>query len=147
MSAKFIAATLAEASPDIILNATAFAVSSGSTASETPFSAFDCPVLQVVFAGTSEAAWRDSAQGLSARDLAMNVVLPELDGRILSRAVSFKADDHWDDQLIISVFCPDKSKRPEARRQPDASGQFHFSSPHGGTGFVFFRAGSYFTQT
>ena len=108
VSAKFIEATLAEASPDIVLNATAFAVSSGSTAGETPFSAFDCPVLQVVFAGTGEAAWRDSAQGLSARDLAMNVVLPELDGRILSRAVSFKADDHWDEptQCRIVTYRP-----------------------------------------
>lgn len=96
VSADFIAATLGEDRPDIILNATAFAVSSGSGASDTPFTPYDCPVLQVVFSGSGEAAWSDSAQGLNARDLAMNVVLPELDGRILSRAVSFKADDHWD---------------------------------------------------
>lgn len=107
-SAKFITATLDEARPDIILNATAFAVSSGSTAIETPFTPYDCPVLQVVFSGSSETAWRDSPQGLNARDLAMNVVLPELDGRILSRAVSFKADDHWDEptQCRIVTYRP-----------------------------------------
>jgi len=97
-SARFIAATLASSPPDIILNATAFAVSSGGSAVDTPFTPYDCPVLQVVFAGSGEESWRDSAQGLSARDLAMNVVLPELDGRIFTRAVSFKADDHWDER-------------------------------------------------
>ncbi len=80
-------------SPDIILNATSFAVASGGSAD--PLSYYDCPVLQVVLAGSSELNWRDSTQGLSTRDLAMNVVLPELDGRIMSRAVSFKADTHW----------------------------------------------------
>ena len=81
------------ASPDIILNATSFAVASGGSAD--PLSIHDCPVLQVVLAGSAEHNWRDSTQGLNSRDLAMNVVLPELDGRIMSRAVSFKADAHW----------------------------------------------------
>jgi cobaltochelatase CobN len=102
-SAAFISSAFAQARPDVILNATAFAVSSGSAAADTPFTPFDCPVLQVVFAGSSEASWQESAQGLGARDLAMNVVLPELDGRILSRAVSFKADDHWDERTQCRI--------------------------------------------
>ena len=79
--------------PDVILNATSFAVASGG--SSDPLAAHDCPVLQVVLSGSSEESWRESAQGLNARDLAMNVVLPELDGRIMSRAISFKADSLW----------------------------------------------------
>ncbi|PZF76843.1 cobaltochelatase subunit CobN [Aestuariivirga litoralis] len=81
------------AAPDVILNCTSFAVASGGSAD--PLAAHDCPVLQVVLSGSSEESWRESAQGLNARDLAMNVVLPELDGRIMSRAVSFKADSLW----------------------------------------------------
>src|SRR4029077_6085330 len=50
-----------------------------------------CPILQMVFAGGDETAWRERTQGLGPRDLAMNVSLPEIDGRIFSRAVSFKA--------------------------------------------------------
>ena len=50
------------------------------------------PVLQVVLAGSSEEQWRESKRGLLPRDLTMNVVLPEVDGRILTRAVSFKAE-------------------------------------------------------
>ena len=36
------------------------------------------------------AGWRDGTRGLGPRDIAMNVALPEVDGRILARAVSFK---------------------------------------------------------
>ncbi|MCA3560286.1 MAG: cobaltochelatase subunit CobN [Aestuariivirga sp.] len=78
--------------PDVILNCTGFAVASGGS---DPLSRHDCPVLQVVLSGSSAESWRESSQGLNARDLAMNVVLPELDGRIMSRAISFKADSLW----------------------------------------------------
>jgi len=47
-------------------------------------------VLQVVLAGSSREAWEGSPRGLSSADQAMHVVLPELDGRILTRAISFK---------------------------------------------------------
>ena len=50
----------------------------------------DCPVLQLAFASTSEAGWRASPRGLTPRDLAMHVVLPEVDGRIFAGAVAFK---------------------------------------------------------
>jgi cobaltochelatase CobN len=94
-SAAFVQDTLRAAAPDVIINATSFAASSGGSASANPFAVFDCPVLQAVFAGTSQEAWEASPQGLGPRDLAMNVVLPELDGRIMTRAVSFKAEDRW----------------------------------------------------
>lgn len=79
--------------PDVILNATSFAVASGGTTD--PLAGPGVPVLQVVLSGSSEENWRGSARGLDARDLAMNVVLPELDGRIMSRTISFKADSLW----------------------------------------------------
>ena len=52
----------------------------------------DVPVLQVVLSGSARAAWTESGRGLSPSDLAMNVVLPELDGRLLTRAISFKEE-------------------------------------------------------
>ncbi len=91
-SVRLIAETFADNPPDVILNATAFAVSSMGQSGEGPFTEFDCPVLQVILAGSSEQAWRDSAQGLGPRDLAMNVALPEFDGRIITRAISFKSE-------------------------------------------------------
>ena len=50
----------------------------------------DAPVLQVITAGCSLEQWQDDPHGLAPRDLAMQVVLPEVDGRIGARAISFK---------------------------------------------------------
>jgi cobaltochelatase CobN len=90
-STDTLAALFAGSPPDIVINATAFAVGTPADGGATLLDRFDCPVLQVAFAGTSEEAWRDSARGLMPRDLAMHVVLPEVDGRIFAGAVSFKA--------------------------------------------------------
>jgi cobaltochelatase CobN len=90
-SAGVLAALFDEAPPAVVLNATAFAVgSAGRDHRPTPLDAPGAPVLQVVFSSSSEEGWRDADQGLSIRDLAMHVVMPEVDGRILTRAVSFK---------------------------------------------------------
>jgi cobaltochelatase CobN len=103
-SADLIAAELD--APEVILNATSFAATSAGGGD--PLAPFDCPVLQVVLAGTSEQGWAEGSHGLGPRDLAMNVVLPELDGRILSRAVSFKADSLWHEatQCRIVTYRP-----------------------------------------
>ena len=82
---------LSEAPADVIVNATGFAVSApGTGRAETPLDACGAPVIQAVFSGGNEPGWRETTRGLSARDIAMNVALPEVDGRIVSRAVSFK---------------------------------------------------------
>src|SRR3546814_6120281 len=93
--AETVAALIAEAGAGIVLNTTAFALSQPGAAVSTPFDAADCPVLQVVLAGTGEDDWRGNANGLSARAIAMNVALPEVDGRLLAGAVSFKDDAGW----------------------------------------------------
>jgi len=88
-STALIGDLLAAAPPAVILNATGFSVSAGGA--DDLLAKADCPILQVVFAGSDEESWRNGTRGLGPRDLAMNVALPEIDGRILSRAVSFKA--------------------------------------------------------
>ncbi len=87
----FLADLFARHRPAVVLNATAFALSKpGAAFSGTVLDGEERPVLQVVLAGVSEEAWAGSARGLAPSDLTMNVVLPEVDGRIISRAVSFK---------------------------------------------------------
>jgi cobaltochelatase CobN len=86
-AAELLGTLFAAAPPAVILNATGFSLG----ARADPLAAADCPALQVVFSGGDEESWRAGTRGLSPRDLAMNVALPEIDGRILSRAVSFKA--------------------------------------------------------
>ena len=61
--------------------------------------AADVPVLQVVLSRQRARGVGDSGRGLSPADLAMNVVLPELDGRLLTRAISFKAEAPTDPRL------------------------------------------------
>lgn len=88
-SATFLRAALAAHPPDIIVNATAFATATPNDQSGV-LAAFDCPVLQVALAGSSRASWQNSRRGLTPRDLAMHVVLPEVDGRIFAHAIAFK---------------------------------------------------------
>ncbi|MEM7207731.1 MAG: cobaltochelatase subunit CobN [Pseudomonadota bacterium] len=75
-----------QCTPGVILNTTGFAVASGSGEGF----ASDVPVLQVMLAGSSMEDWESNVGGLRAADMAMNVALPEMDGRIISRAISFK---------------------------------------------------------
>ncbi len=75
---------------DVVLNATAFSARLDD-GEATALDAIDAPVLQVVLAGIGLDAWRASPRGLGPADLAMHVALPEIDGRILTRAISFKA--------------------------------------------------------
>lgn len=80
----------ASAQVALVLNTTAFAA--GAIGAETALPlAGDPPVLQAILSGANRQAWLDSEQGLLARDIAMHIALPEVDGRIITRAVSFKA--------------------------------------------------------
>ncbi|MGI4954783.1 MAG: cobaltochelatase subunit CobN [Janthinobacterium lividum] len=88
-TAAWVADTLRIMAPRVVLNATAF---SARTDDASPLDAPGVPVLQVVLSGAGRPAWEASSRGLSATDLAMQVVLPELDGRLLTGAISFKAE-------------------------------------------------------
>ena len=93
------------APPDVILNCTAFAVGSPHDGDDSPMNPLlsnDAPIFQVILSGAAESSWADGLHGLTARDIAMNVALPEVDGRILSRAVSFKGEAFFDD----ATECP-----------------------------------------
>ena len=80
---------LDEAAAAVILNTTGFAQSSPEAPHLRPFRR-DIPVIQAICAQDNEPGWRASEQGLGPRDLAMHIALPELDGRIISRPISFK---------------------------------------------------------
>ncbi|WP_322515300.1 cobaltochelatase subunit CobN [Rhodopseudomonas palustris] len=96
-SIAFLQSALAAAPPDIIINATAFATAT-ATDDAGILAAADCPILQIAQAGISRESWQQSSRGLNPRDLAMHVVLPEVDGRIFAGAVAFKqrGDDGGD---------------------------------------------------
>ncbi|MDQ8020880.1 MAG: cobaltochelatase subunit CobN [Moraxellaceae bacterium] len=77
----------------LILNTTAFARTAFDEDGDHAL-AGDIPVLQLLLSGSNEESWRADAHGLPPRDIAMQIALPEVDGRIITRAVSFKGLDH-----------------------------------------------------
>jgi cobaltochelatase CobN len=107
----FLREALARLKPALIVTMTAFAAG-GGTDEPAPLDAPGVPVFQVVSAITKRAAWRDSARGLGAADLAMHVVLPELDGRVLAGVIAFKNALPAQAGLAFSAF----ASRPEPDR-------------------------------
>ena len=113
VSIATIQSLFAEAPPSVVVNATSFAVSSPQTGHQgTVLDQPGVPVLQMIFSGSTEEAWREGMNGLSARDIAMNVALPEVDGRILTRAVSFKTEAYFDEatQCRIATYRAEGSR-------------------------------------
>jgi cobaltochelatase CobN len=110
-AAAFLRNAFERLAPAAIVTMTGFAASGGGDAA----SALDCPgvpVFQVVSATTRRAAWQDSPRGLGAADLAMHVVLPELDGRVLTGVVAFKDTLAPSQELAFTAL----ASRPEADR-------------------------------
>lgn len=96
-AASRLEALFDQGEPDVIVNLTAFAISKPLEAWRgTPLDRRGAPVLQAVLSGANEEGWQENPRGLSARDIAMHVALPELDGRLLTRAISFKAEKKYD---------------------------------------------------
>lgn len=109
-SQTLVNALLEQTDATLIINTTGFAsnrvaspeLSSQPTTFISPFTR-NIPVIQLVLSSSTEDDWRTSNQGLRARDVAMQVVLPEMDGRIIARAVSFKTEAFWHERCEISV--------------------------------------------
>ncbi|MCY7382103.1 MAG: cobaltochelatase subunit CobN, partial [Microcoleus sp. CAN_BIN18] len=89
----------------LLLNTTSFAISGFNSleSEQNTLKSLDVPVLQAIFSGGGLEQWESELQGLSPRDVAMNVALPEVDGKIITRAVSFKAVKSWNSELETDV--------------------------------------------
>jgi cobaltochelatase CobN len=88
-AAKALAGAIAARVPDLVIAATAF-----SARDDAGFvlDRAGCPVLQAFTVGSPRDAWTASARGLSASDLAMQVALPEFDGRLAGFPIAFKEE-------------------------------------------------------
>lgn len=60
-------------------------------------------VLQAILASSTAEDWQGMAAGLHSRDVAMQIVLPEMDGRVITRAVGFKAEAHYNERCQLSI--------------------------------------------
>jgi cobaltochelatase CobN len=107
---RFVQSAFAAHKPQAILNLTGFALGLDSIDDKlNPFAGTDAPVIQLVQGGRPEAQWSVDTQGLTAKDLAMQVVLPELDGRIAGIIVGHKAEAVWHaaTECPLNAYAPD----------------------------------------
>ncbi|WP_027259762.1 cobaltochelatase subunit CobN [Leisingera aquimarina] len=110
-AAGWLRETLPALVPAAIINATAFSAQ-GTDGSASPLSTTGCPVFQVALSTARKKDWAEADRGLSPADLAMHVVLPEVDGRIFAGVVSFKSPGKKDPDLQYSRF----AHRPDTDR-------------------------------
>ena len=82
----------------VLINTTSFAMVDVNTEGPTPsawsvaaFEMLDIPVVQAITSSMTREQWKQSMRGLNPLDTAMNVALPEFDGRIIGVPISFKA--------------------------------------------------------
>ncbi|MEN3585049.1 cobaltochelatase subunit CobN [Streptomyces sp. ZYX-F-203] len=94
-------------------------VVSGAAARDTPddeeawdvgaLADLDVPVLQGLCLTSSRAAWRESDAALSPMDAAMQVAIPEFDGRLVTVPFSFK--EPGPDDVPVYVADPERAAR------------------------------------
>jgi cobaltochelatase CobN len=82
---------------DVLISTVSFAMGDVNPHGPTPtgwsveaLAALDVPVLQAICASSRQWQWEASPRGLGPLDTAMNVALPEFDGRIITVPISFK---------------------------------------------------------
>jgi cobaltochelatase CobN len=88
---------LVEGRADVLISTLSFALGEVNTGSVTQpgeamlsFERLGIPVVQAIACQMPQGAWEGSRRGLNAVDTAVNVAIPEFDGRIISVPVSFK---------------------------------------------------------
>ncbi len=102
-AAAWLRTQATELHPVAIVNATAFSAQ-GSDGAASPLNETGCPVFQVALSTARKKDWALADRGLSPADLAMHVVLPEVDGRIFAGVASFKQPGKQDPDLEYSRF-------------------------------------------
>lgn len=88
--------------PAVIVNTVSFPMLTLSSLNPSPESAqrsalelLDAPIIQAICCGASRSDWSESARGLGPAEAAMNVALPECDGRLISIPISFKEQHRY----------------------------------------------------
>lgn len=78
---------------NVLINTTGFSIRSLNDEPDDHFifSKINAPVIQAIFASCTKEIWQSNLFGLTPTDIAMNIALPEMDGRIITTAVSFKS--------------------------------------------------------
>ena len=102
---------------DVLVNTISFAMgdvnpngATLSTWSAAGLEALNVPVLQAITSGATRWGWEGASRGLNPLDTAMNVAMPEFDGRIITVPVSFKAPQEGS-QIVHYEPVPDRVRQ------------------------------------
>jgi cobaltochelatase CobN len=86
-----------EGRADVLISTLSFALGEINTGDVTEageaitsFEQLGIPIIQAITSGMPRGAWEGSRRGLNSLDTAINVAIPEFDGRIISVPISFK---------------------------------------------------------
>ena len=74
----------------VVISTLSFALGDGGAEAPSAFERLGIPVIQAITSGMAREAWEVSSRGLTSLDTAINVAIPEFDGRIISVPLSFK---------------------------------------------------------
>ncbi len=98
----------------LLFSTTSFALAQFDSLStdEIIWHQLDVPIFQLIFSSSTREQWQENFQGLTAKDIGMNVALPEVDGKIITRAVSFKSVVTWhpDLETDIVIYQPESDR-------------------------------------
>ena len=88
---------LIEGNADVLISTLSFALGEVNTGSMTlagesmgSLEQLGIPIVQAIASGMPRGAWEGSRRGLNSLDTAVNVAIPEFDGRIVTVPISFK---------------------------------------------------------
>ena len=85
--------------PDVVINTVSYPVVTRTSLEPGPeagcFESLGTPLLQAICCGTTRDVWAAATHGLSPVEAAMNVALPECDGRMIAVPVSFKENHRY----------------------------------------------------
>jgi cobaltochelatase CobN len=101
---------LIEGKADVLISTLSFALAEVKTGSVTipgeaigSLERLGIPVVQAITSGMPRGAWEGSRRGFNALDTAINVAIPEFDGRIITVPLSFKERTASVDNLYVAL--------------------------------------------
>ncbi|AZQ65476.1 cobaltochelatase subunit CobN [Flammeovirga pectinis] len=94
------------ATPKVIINTTGFSLQGfKETEEKSLFEVVNVPVIQAIQASCSKQVWHEGTFGLPPTDIAMNIALPEVDGKIIGNVISFKEAQEKDELTDSEIVC------------------------------------------
>jgi len=89
--------------PDLVITTQSFSLGANDSERISIFENLNVPVLQLPVALCSRQAWLENLAGLSPAEMAMNIALPELDGRLFGTVIGFKEEEKWIAEIEFAV--------------------------------------------